>query len=75
MSQIQMHEGSTMRATRAEVAGGRPLPRNDANRTCAALGCETRLSAYNQDERCWQHEPVHRYTLTVHSSDPSPNAA
>jgi hypothetical protein len=75
MSQIQVHEGSTMRATRAEVAGGRPLPRNDEIRMCAAPDCETRLSAYNRDMRCWQHEPVHRYTLTVHSSDPSPHAA
>ena len=75
MSQLQVHEGSMLRATRAEVAGGRPLERNDSVRTCAAEGCQTRLSAYNRDTRCWQHEPVHRYTLTVHSSDPSPHAA
>ena len=71
MSQIQMHDATTMRATRAEVAGGRPLPRNEQSRTCAAPDCATRLSAYNRDSRCWQHEPVHRYTLTVHSSPPS----
>jgi hypothetical protein len=75
MSQIEVHEQSTMRATRAEVAGGRPLPRNEAIRTCATEGCETRLSAYNRDDRCWQHEPVHRYTLTVHSSPPANTAA
>ena len=67
MSQIPVHEGTTMRATRAEVAGGRPLARNEQHRTCAAPDCKTRLSAYNRDSRCWQHEPVHRYTLTVHS--------
>lgn len=74
MSQIQVHEGATMRATRAEVAGGRPLARNDEVRTCETPGCDTRLSAYNRDRRCWQHEPVHRYTLTVHTSTPSPAA-
>jgi hypothetical protein len=71
MSQIHVQEGASVRATRAEVAGGRPLPRNDKVRTCAAPDCSTRLSAYNRDTRCWQHEPVHRYTLTVHSSTPS----
>lgn len=71
MSQIQAHESATMRAKRAEVAGGRPLPRNEEIRTCAAAGCRTRLSAYNRDSRCWQHEPLHRYTLTVHSPSPS----
>jgi hypothetical protein len=75
MSQIQVHEGSTMRAIRAEIAGGRPLVRDDSIRTCAADGCETRLSAYNRDMRCWQHEPLHRYTLTVHTTNPSPHAA
>ena len=24
-------------------------------RTCAAAGCETTLSMYNRDERCWKH--------------------
>jgi hypothetical protein len=67
MSQTyQVPDGSLLRATRAD-SGGRPLPRIDRDRTCAAPGCETHLSAYNRDERCWQHEPVHRYTLTVHS--------
>lgn len=66
MSQTdQMPDGSLLRATRAE-ASRRPLARIDRDRTCATPGCQTRLSAYNRDERCWQHEPVHRYTLTVH---------
>lgn len=66
MSQThQVLDGSLVRATRAE-SGHRPLARIDQDRTCATPGCQTRLSAYNRDERCWQHEPVHRYTLTVH---------
>jgi hypothetical protein len=32
-----------------------------AGRTCAAPGCETKLSIYNKWEYCWQHEPVHAY--------------
>ena len=70
MSQIQAHDQTTFRGARAEIAGGRPLRRNDEPRVCADAGCETRLSAYNEDQRCWQHEPLHRYTLTVHSSSP-----
>jgi hypothetical protein len=30
-------------------------------RTCAAPGCETKLSVYNKWDYCWQHEPVHTY--------------
>jgi hypothetical protein len=32
-----------------------------AGRTCAAPGCETKLSIYNKWDYCWQHEPVHAY--------------
>jgi hypothetical protein len=62
----QASDASVLRATRAD-SGGRPLARVDGDRTCAAPGCQTRLSAYNRYDRCWQHEPVHRYTLTVHA--------
>ncbi len=66
MSQIQqVPEAPLLRAT--ATPAGRPLARIDEHRVCATPGCQTRLSAYNRDERCWQHEPVHRYTLTVHA--------
>ena len=43
----------------------RELPRANrtysAGRTCAAEGCQTKLSIYNKWEFCWQHEPVHTY--------------
>lgn len=43
----------------------RSLPRANkqytADRTCAASGCNTKLSIYNKWEYCWQHEPVHTY--------------
>jgi hypothetical protein len=43
----------------------RSLPRANkryqADRTCAAPGCRTKLSIYNKWEYCWQHEPVHTY--------------
>ena len=43
----------------------RSLPRANkqykADRTCAASGCNTKLSVYNKWDYCWQHEPVHTY--------------
>lgn len=30
-------------------------------RSCAEPGCTTRLSRYNRNLRCWQHEPAHEY--------------
>jgi hypothetical protein len=43
----------------------RSLPRANkryqADRSCAAPGCNTKLSIYNKWEYCWQHEPVHTY--------------
>jgi len=43
----------------------RELPRAnrtyESGRTCAADGCQTKLSIYNKWEFCWQHEPVHTY--------------
>ena len=43
----------------------RSLPRANkryqADRTCAAPGCRTKLSIYNKWDYCWQHEPVHTY--------------
>jgi hypothetical protein len=43
----------------------RSLPRANkryqADRTCAAPGCRTKLSIYNKWDFCWQHEPVHTY--------------
>ncbi len=62
----RISEAPLLRATRADA--GRPLVRKEGDRVCREPGCQTRLSAYNRDDRCWQHEPVHRYTLTVHSS-------
>lgn len=32
-------------------------------RVCCVEGCGTRLSIYNPDGRCWQHEPAHVYLL------------
>lgn len=34
---------------------GTPLPRYPADRTCARIGCATRLSVYNGGEHCWLH--------------------
>jgi hypothetical protein len=46
-------------------ASVRMLPRPNrqyaGDRTCAAPGCETKLSIYNKWDYCWQHEPVHAY--------------
>jgi hypothetical protein len=43
----------------------RSLPRANkryqADRSCAAPGCHTKLSIYNKWDYCWQHEPVHTY--------------
>jgi hypothetical protein len=43
----------------------RSLPRANkryqADRSCAAPGCNTKLSIYNKWDYCWQHEPVHTY--------------
>ena len=51
--------------TRYRGARPRELPRAnrtyDADRTCAADGCSTKLSIYNKWRYCWQHEPVHTY--------------
>lgn len=43
----------------------RSLPRANkryqSDRSCAASGCNTKLSIYNKWDYCWQHEPVHTY--------------
>jgi hypothetical protein len=36
-----------------------PSPTRSENRTCAAPGCETRLSIYNLGALCWQHADLH----------------
>jgi hypothetical protein len=33
------------------------------DRTCGEEGCATRLSIYNRTDRCWVHEPPHRYVV------------
>ena len=32
-------------------------------RVCSAEGCGTRLSIYNASRLCWQHEPLHVYSV------------
>lgn len=32
-------------------------------RTCGSEGCTTRLSIYNRSERCWVHEPPHKFVV------------
>ena len=45
----------------SKLAGGRPRKTYGVDRTCAASGCTTRLSAYNKNEFCWTHfQPVPR---------------
>jgi len=47
----------TMRATSAGRARRRPKTYGE-NRVCADSGCETRLSRYNRETRCFSHAPV-----------------
>ena len=56
-----------MKENTLEMRGARvrELPRRNRTyadgRTCAELGCTTRLSIYNRSNFCWQHEPVRAY--------------
>lgn len=56
---------------RATVPGrsGRVIPdRIDGRRSCAADGCGTRLSAYNNRPTCWQHTqrtPITNYRMSA----------
>jgi hypothetical protein len=34
-------------------------PTMGEGRTCAAAGCQTRLSIYNMGSFCWQHADLH----------------
>lgn len=43
------------------VTSGKALKRVEAARTCAYKGCDTRLSAYNTEQWCWQHSPTREY--------------
>ncbi len=46
---------------KARKPGGRERPSRVAStalRTCAAAGCQTRLSIYNAKDRCWQHTDI-----------------
>jgi hypothetical protein len=36
-----------------------PSPVRSGRRTCAAPGCQTRLSIYNLGSLCWQHADLH----------------
>lgn len=47
----------TMRATSAGRARRRPRTYAE-DRVCAARECETRLSRYNKETRCFIHAPV-----------------
>ena len=47
----------TMRATRPGSSGRRPKREVDA-RTCAAKGCDVRLSTYNVRTHCYRHWPT-----------------
>lgn len=35
----------------------------EGGRVCAAVGCGTRLSVYNAQPLCWQHEAPHPYVV------------
>lgn len=45
---------------RSVPAPSRTYPRG---RVCAAQGCSARLSIYNASRLCWQHEPMHAYSM------------
>ena len=49
---------------RAKWIGAAPRPAHTyaPGRVCVAKGCGTRLSIYNESERCWLHTPL-RYPL------------
>jgi hypothetical protein len=38
--------------------GERPSRSFGRNRTCRQLGCNTKLSMYNNGKYCFQHEPM-----------------
>jgi hypothetical protein len=46
--------------TKATRPGHLPPPSrvDEPDRVCSYPGCETRLSIYNSDDRCWQHAEV-----------------
>lgn len=43
---------------RAGAMKGKRLKAVDERRTCATRGCTTRLSCYNKQEHCFQHQPL-----------------
>jgi hypothetical protein len=65
MPDVARKEVTDVAEERYRGASVRTLPRANrqyaGDRTCAAAGCETKLSIYNKWEYCWQHEPVHAY--------------
>jgi hypothetical protein len=46
-------------------------PRYGAGRTCAAEGCDTRLSSYNPARWCWIHEAPSRFIARAERRSPS----
>jgi hypothetical protein len=40
----------------SDLVHGRPLRTYRRGRTCMVDGCETRLSLYNPNARCWLHD-------------------
>lgn len=69
-------ERITLRASSQRApSSGRRTRHGSAGRTCAEDACDTRLSIYNRNTRCWQHEPARRF-LPVHggrrTEDPTP---
>jgi len=57
-----MTNGPSEASSKEHAPAPRPRPRRGEilsfgqGRTCATPGCQTTLSRYNRDERCWRHE-------------------
>ena len=54
-------------ALRGKLPGvtGRGPRRGRSGRVCAHAGCQTVLSVYNPEDRCWEHTPPSPYLLNV----------
>jgi hypothetical protein len=64
---------TTLRGT-SRAADGIAPPRAAGDRLCAEATCSTRLSVYNQLDRCWIHQSARRFAVRGRRSQPS-NAA
>lgn len=69
---LQMHhdELDTLRGSTVAPASLRPARAFLPGRVCEVTTCQTVLSLYNDNDRCWQHEPPKPFQVRVRPMRP-----